>query len=961
MVNNKFLKNMSSETKWKIGLAVLAFFVAFVNYALTMAPTVSFWDCGEFVACSHILGIPHPPGTPLFMVLGRTIILLFSFLGEEAERLNYISVTSSALMVAFVFLFTEKIINLVFSGKISNFAKNTGALVAALLVCFSDTIWFSAVEAEVYGVAMLTLMIISYLSLLWVENRKAPKAYRYLLLICYLAFLGVGFHLYTMMTLPAILLLMMMVDKESRTNWPLLLTGGALLSIIFSIADFPFIAAGTLLTSVCGWALSKTELYKRRWSFCLLFTIVAAIGYSSHLYIPIRSSLDPRIDENDPETWQAYSDFLERKQYGAENMLTRAFTRRGQLLNQLLTYPHMGYGGYMLAQYFPWKVGETREEDNDVVERLGGKLKFESQMKLLGENKGMQMFLFLLFQAPIFAAAWYAYKRNPAIGLYAFLLYVMGSYGLVFYMNFADGTMPEVRDQIEWAKSGKSPEQKPPPVHLEVRDRDYFFTPGFIFMGVMFGLAAGMLLRRMQQPGGPGQGLTRFAAVGLVVASSVIPCWSNFKEHNRSGMWVPWDYAYNLLMSCKPNSVLFTNGDNDTFPLWFMQEVENIRMDVRVVNLSLVNTNWYIRQLTEFDPVLKLGFSREEIDQLGPTMNRFKKPVGISLGKTGLSIQMEGQDKLPYFKVQDIMVINIVQNNYPERPIHFAVTVGDDNMMGLAKYVKMDGMVYTLTNKEHNKEVDVERTTYLVDSVYKYRGLGDNTTYLDGNTKGLLTNYSATNFRLVLWAQGRISNLDKEINQLQGTLQGESSQGSKDSVSALIETKKSERLNAVTLGNKYIALNEKLLPDDWRNYYYAGQYYSFLKENDKAEAAFRGGFKNAPNPRIFGSQLGQFLVGEKKYAAAESVFLDLKTRFPQDFEFVYGLSEAYQAQNKKPEAKQLLGDWLKMNPSHQYAPMVRAQMEMMEVPKVPIEQAVPDATDRKNSQEIDSLVKDSAL
>lgn len=915
---------MLKEKQLKTLLALGLFAVAFAVYLATMAPTVSFWDCGELVGASNILGNPHPPGNPLFTTLARVFILIAPF-KEAATRVNFISALTSALTVMMCYLFVVKVLEIAFARKLDRFIAHCSALIGATLVMFSDTFWFSAVEAEVYGTSMLLVLIISWLSLDWYEHRGTPKGRRNLILICYLGFLGMGVHPFSFISIPAVAVFILLADKELRTDIPLLLTGAALLSIIYSIGDFIWYAAAMLAVNLIGRLLSKTPEWKTRWGFSLALCLVALLGFSSYAYVPIRSSVSPKIDENEPRTWPTFKEYLERKQYGSESMIVRAFHRRGMLLHQLLVYPHMGYGGYMLQQYFPWKVGETRPDENEpLVREFPFKHEFHTLFTNIGHNGQIQMLLFLLLQAPFLYGGYLLYKRNRHLGAYLLLLYGLGSYALIFYMNFADGTQMEMRDYQYWKSQNFNPQMKPENVHIEVRDRDYFFTPGFIFMGILFGVASAFLLNKLKEKSAGGNGLPRGAGLALLAVAAAVPAWSNWKEHDRTGDYIPWDYAYNLLQSCQPNSVLFTNGDNDTFPLWFIQEVEHIRTDVRVVNLSLVNTNWYIKQLKSHEPKLNIGFSDEEIDQMEPQpWPRNKKSLAFRLPNSSIEVDLA---PLPYLKVQDIMVIHIVQNNYPARPIHFAVTVGDENMMGLEKHLMMEGMVYTLVEAKKNKEIDPVVTARMVDSVYRFRGLGDPKLYVDLNTEGLLTNYSATNFRLVMWAQDQLAGIEQRLEALKRT----AGDNPPDSLKAAIAQAEKERADKIAFGEKYLQLNAKILPREWRNNYYGAQLYQTAKDYAKAEAYYKQGIREAPNPRLFGGNLAQLYMEQNKFAQAESLLNVLKAEAPNDFELWYGLSDLYQKRGDLKKARDVLAEWLRSNPGHQYAGMVSQQIQFLE-------------------------------
>ncbi len=904
---------MLNEKKLDWILALTVFLAAFAVYFSTMAPTVSFWDCGELIAASHILGNPHPPGNPFFTLLIRAFIIVLPF-AEIAARANFVSVVTMALAATMASLFVLKALRILFrNGAMNRFAMYTGALVGGFLVAFSDTIWFSAVEAEAYGAAMLIVMTVSWLSLHWYEHRGTPKADRTLLLMAYTGFLGVGIHLFSLVTLP-IVGIFMVCDKETRKNIPLIGAGIAAFSVVYDVGDFLYYTGGALVICALALLFARAPEWRRRWTLGALFSLVALLGFSSYAYVPIRTAVNVSLDEAESKTWPVFREYLERKQYGSESMITRALHRRAHLQNQILVHPHMGYGGYMLAQYFPWKVGDTDAESKEVLERkvFGKELKFETLNDALGSSPRAQLALFLLLQFPFLYGGWLVYRRNKMIGIYLLALYGATSYGLIFYLNFADGTQMELRDFEFWKSAGFDPNQRPAPVHLEVRERDYFFTPGFMYMGILFGVAAAFLLDWISKRR---KVLVRPVGVVLVALAFAVPVWSNYREHNRGGDYVPYDYAWNLLNSCRPNSILFTNGDNDTFPLWFLQEVEGVRKDVRVVNLSLVNTNWYMHQLTEHEPALKIGFTPEQIDALQPQPWSFKGPVEISVPGTKIRYQLA---PLPYLRVQDIMILHIVQNNFPAHPVHFAVTIGGDNAMGLDQFTIMEGLVYTLTEERRNREIDVPVTAHMVDSVYRFRGLGDPKVFLDANTAGLLTNYSSTNFRLAAWAQ---DSLQKVLPRIAAAAAGSPAR-------AELEAQRDAMAN---FAEKYLNLNARILPTEWRVHYYAGQLYQQIGKTAKADSAFIAGMNiPGPNAKVFAMNLAQSYMKQGRVAEAKAALATMVKRFPDDLEVAFALSEIDQQSGDLAGARDELAAWLSRNPSHQYAQAVQQQIQQMD-------------------------------
>ena len=973
------------KEKWmKHIFAGIAALVALVVYVLTMAPTVSFWDCGEFVACANTLGIPHPPGTPFFVFLARAVIVLLPFVGEIAKRVNYISVVSSAATVYVTALFAWELLATVLktdalaekiTGKVRTAVLGSAALVAGFLLTFSDTFWFNAVEAEVYGIAMLILMLVSYLGLVWYNKRNEEYSDRILIFICCIAFLGVGAHLYTMLTVPAVFALLLVAEpKKIVERIPIWITGTLLCSVIYMVSAFIEISFVCLiaLSILCLAKPFKSKGVQRSMRLSLAFAFFALIGYSTHLYIPIRSELNPIIDENDPEinirdeqgnlqlgnlfkdeNWVAFNNFIERKQYGSESMISRAFYRRARVSHQFLSFPHMGYGGYQMAQYLPYKVGDVNyangiytfdAADNQPVERFG--IKFPTQMSFMGDATLPQFLMFLIFNGLLIMVCVFVWKRNRNMGVFVSVLYALCSLGLLFYINFADGTRMEQRERDYWvsvmsrnvqdlnsrgmgitalpdpndlidmrqniehakirmetlkARGANDAQlatlqreiddysnsavwqnwQKiengfaqvgarapfPDAVHLEVRERDYFYTPAFIFMSMIYGIGAGILVFLVAT-----SSFAAFAnpvAAALVAVSFLVPCISNYKEHDRSGLWVPWDYAFNLLNSCRPNAILFTNGDNDTFPLWFAQEVAGVRKDVRVVNLSLGNTDWYIKQMLDNEPILKLSYDKAAIDRDMVLDNSSASNPNHQVSTWVKNAQrlmpqlknridaMEGQQlsaadsaKLMQFKVhyqvwdaftewanrtrsgmmltQHKLVIDLALQNM-DKPIEISTTVGTSNFMGLEKYMVQEGMVYNFVKGDLNPKrnaFDAAYTANLIDSVFKFRGLGDGTAYINSETERLLSGYVSLYLQISFDTRDKISNLRNSH--------------------PFTAEKKAQVDSLAASASKYLELGMKQFPSEWRNYWAAAFVYEAAGQKAKAQEVLNRGLENVP-------------------------------------------------------------------------------------------------------------------
>jgi len=660
-------------------------------YFLTKAPTLSFWDCGEFIACSKILGVSHPPGYPLFTLIGRFSILLpLPF--NDAVKVNLVSVLSSA---AAVYIAYWLIIRLVigFDREIGNIWQKLGLAVGAfsgsLVLGFSATFWDNAIEAECYGLAMMLMLILCYLLLMWSNKIGKPGAGKLMVAICYLAFLSIGIHMTSFLIMPLFIIYMAIKDKKLLFDWRFWLIWLILIMVVGQLDIFLYGTAIILLVTLTILFTSHRPSYMTKLVFAL--ALATAIGYSTHLYLPVRAAQKPAINENNPDNWERFKSLLERKQYGQESMITRMFDRRGTWANQFGDYPHMGFGGYFKNQY--------------------------------SENWAA----FLFFAIGIWGI-YEAYRRNKIDGLWLLSLFLASSLGLILYLNFSDGTRGAI---------------------LEVRDRDYFFTPGFMFFGVLFGVGLTGILRDLADwiKGRPERQYLFIAALILAFLMPFHTLQANYYTHDRSRNYIPWDYAYNILTSIEENGIVFTNGDNDTFPLWYIQEVENYRKDVRVVNLSLLNTPWYIHQLKD-EMNVPISFSYEQIEALRPMWDPVKERV---------------------WKVQDELVSNIITTNKWQTPIFFAVTVSDENKLKLNDNMIMEGMGYRIVPNQGKDRVNPDKMWRFYMDEFEFRGLEDTTIYKNENDTRLIANY-VSGFLQLADTLKRMDQMDRAIEVVEKSI-----------------------------------------------------------------------------------------------------------------------------------------------------------------------------------------------
>ncbi len=760
--------------------AFAALFGSFIVYYLTLPPTVVFWDVGEFCAAAYLLQVPHPPGSPFFLLIGRIASMLPTS-ADIAVRIHLISAVTSALSVMFLYLVTVRLI-VAFRGNpfstIDKVAVYGASLIGALSLAYGTTFWGNAIEAEVYGLSMFFVTIIIWLSLRWYDHHKEPLNEKYIFLIAYLIGLSIGVHLLAVLTI--FIVLMIVYFRRYEFNISSFRNFGIVSVLVFFIVypgvvkylpsmldgDFrgiksdiiKYIPIVFLIGSLYGIYYSIKHKLKMV-NIALISFVLIVIGYSTYTMVIIRANVpDMPMNENDPSNLNRLVSYLDREQYGDAPILERRYSQEpmhtptwqnySSDMDFMLRYQinHM-YNRYLLWNYIGVE-GDWQDAGISWKHTLG----IPFLIGLLG--------------------LYYHFKKDWKMALPFFVMFLLMGVILALYQN----------------------QQQPQP-----RERDYFYVGSFFVfsMWIAIGLIAiidfikSYAKKASVYNFGVGGTLAVFA---LAIPLNMLNI--NWFERDRSGNYVAWDYSYNILQTCEKDAIIFTNGDNDTFPLWYLQDVEGIRTDVRIVNLSLVNTPWYINQLKNYEPhgakKIALSFTDAQIERLQPVLwesRRLEIPVpkdvyakfGITdtsvINKGKLSFVMQntltfGQTKA--IKVQDIMVRDIIVSNKWERPIYFAVTVSPDSKIGLDDYLWYEGLAWRLkpipTNEENNVVSEIVEANLMAENVipnkdfqygYRFRGLNDASNYFDENITRLTVNYHAMYLRLSLHYLNAENNIDK--------------------------------------------------------------------------------------------------------------------------------------------------------------------------------------------------------
>jgi len=886
---NQF-KKLNNIIGWSV------FLIASFVYLSTIEQTVSFWDCGEYIATAYKLEVGHPPGAPLFQLFGR-IFTLFAAQGtsEVAVAINILSALCSSFTILFLFwtitAFGRKMFfkdNNYETGRI--YAVLGSGIVGALAYTFSDSFWFSAVEGEVYAMSSFFTAITFWCIMKWEQEANQPNASRWLVLIAYLIGLSVGVHLLSLLTIPAMGMIYYYKKYEYTKSGAIkafiismillgivqgvIIPGAVSLISTFELffvntIGLPF-NSGTIIyfLSVIGaiaFGLTYTKKHNKAvWNTAILGTMMLLIGYSSFAILVVRSNANPPIDENNPEDAVGLLSYLKREQYGSwpivygqhfnakldnkkpyldgnpvyakdekkgkyvvidrrKNTLPN-YSKKDKMLfpriwsntqarhaggyvtwaglknkdaiptfGQNLTYFFKYQIGWSYIRYFMWNFAGRQ---NDFMNMDGNSLKgnwesgigFIDNARLgtpsaevdvpdyLGKNKGKNHYYFLPLILGLIGMLFH-FKQNNQDALAVLLFFLFTGVLIIIYLNV---------------------------VPFQPRERDYAYVGSFYAFSIWIGMGVlgiyDFLSKRMSSTASAGLATVIALIIPTLMAAE------NWDDHDRSGRFTALEVAKNYLNSCDKNAILFTNGDNDTFPLWYAQEVEGIRTDIKVVNLSLFNTPWYIDQMkrASYDaPPIPSSLEHEDYRagtrDYTPINERFKdyvevkdvvnfinsksakakintsaglrsycptKKLKLTVNKENVKsfIPTEYHDKILdeiKFKLKGnglyknkLMVLDILANFNWERPIYFAITVGRDNFMGLEKYFQLEGLAYRLVPyvaKSPDGQTGAVHTEKMYERLVKdfeWGGFNNSDLYFDETNTRMVMNFRNNYSRL---------------------------------------------------------------------------------------------------------------------------------------------------------------------------------------------------------------------
>ena len=827
--------------KWNIILGWVTFAIALITYSLTLEPTVSAWDCGEYISTSVKLQVGHPPGAPLFQMLGAFFAMFTSSLDQIAKMVNFMSALASAFTILFMFWTITNLAKKLAlkTGKISEgkyIAILGSAIVGSLTYTFSDSFWFSAVEGEVYAMSSFLMALLFWLGLKWESELHTARGNKWLILISFVIGLSFGVHILSLLVIPAIVMLYFFKTyKEINLKTTAIATVLSVVVLMFVFKFlFPFtlkffsaselffinsigmpynsgsIIAALILVALFYFGLNFTRKKNKVNANTLILSVLfIMIGFSSWMMLPIRANANTTINENDPSSARELLAYYEREQYGDANVFydtyySNSFERvqdaekpykddkpkyekrngKYEIVNNYKgvvpnwSNKHKGFiprmvnpasekmyksiagipqnskrrptfaenikfmisyqFGYMYGRYFMWNfVGRQNDIQGNLdafngnwlsgisfidEARLGSQKSLPSQVL---ENKGRNKYYFLPLILGIIGLL-YQIKFDKKNFYALFLFFAFTGFAVIFYTN---------------------------PKSFEVRERDYAVVGSFYIFAIWIGFGVFALYQYLKHLANKKTIAIAVSAISLLAVPTLMAS-ENWDDHDRSNRYTTRLNAQAYLESCDANAIMFTIGDNDTFPLWYMQEVEGIRRDIKLVNTSLFATDWYIDQMKkatyEAPPIpsqlthdkfrtgsLDLAYhvphpqfkdsiigikdfmrwiesdnpvtyydTGEEKLKTYPT-NRIRIPVNKANAlKSGIVATKDADKMVDYIDIiiddrglqkNNILMLDILANFDWKQPLYFTGGANDDSeYIWLKDYLQLDGLAYKL-------------------------------------------------------------------------------------------------------------------------------------------------------------------------------------------------------------------------------------------------------------------------
>ncbi len=890
---------MKNYSKINTILGWFVFLVASTVFILTSEPTMSLWDCGEYIATAFKLEVGHPPGAPLFQLIGRFFSLFaFGDVKHVARMVNTMSALCSGLTIMFLFwtitMIAKKIAlknrNEMTTGTI--YAIMGAGLVGSLAYTFTDSFWFSAVEGEVYAMSSFFTAVVFWAIFKWEEHADEKHGYRWLILIAYLMGLSIGVHLLNLLAIPAITFVYYFKKYPNPDRKGILLTlviSIALLAVVmyviipwiiklaglFELFFINFIGlpfnSGTiiyfvLLIGLVIWGLIYTEKQGKTIlnTILIAFTFIV-IGYTSFLMLVVRSNAKTPINENNPANAMGLLAYLGREQYGDWPLLsgpyynapmvdrkdgTPVYTKDEKAGKYVITdkrektipvydprfttlfprmwedkdpkhvEPYKKWGKvkgipitvqsgdqqetrykptfgenlrffwnyqviHMYFRYFMWNFAGKQNDNQGMGDKLNGNWKSgipfidkwrlgEQNLPEARKNKGDNSFYFLPLILGLIGLI-YNIRKDKKSTLVIVLLFVMTGLAIVLYLN----------------------QYSPQP-----RERDYAYAGSCYAFAIWIGLGVMALAEGLGKKVDEKISAILVTLFTLILVPGIMGQ-QGWDDHDRSGRYTSLASAIDYLNSCAPDAILFTNGDNDTFPLWYAQEVEGIRTDVRVVNLSLLNMDWYIdqakRKAYNSDPV-PFSLTRDkyiqgnhdvtyiieneklknyfvDLHDLFNVINKDESKLKFNTGQIGTvdffptkkfmvtydPKQIKENKLIPekYFSRLDtlrwemnrqvieknnLMILDLLATNHWKRPVYFAMTMGPESYIGLDKYFHLEGVAFRLlpvVAKSQDGQPGEINTDIMYDNMmnkFQYGNMQDPKVYMDENNLRLSMN-----------------------------------------------------------------------------------------------------------------------------------------------------------------------------------------------------------------------------